>query len=123
MTPALLARAGRGLIILLILCVVAAVWLSWRDVELPGVSEIDDSIKDGEPRHDESDQRVFEITIKGYTYALTRRATYDIAGLVVSQHRGDAFANLYNRIDQPAVGARDVAGVGGSQEGSSAPDP
>lgn len=86
--------AARGLAILFILCVVAAAWLSWRDVELPDVLQIDGAIKGGEPRQEPSDQHVFEITIKGYTYALTRRASYDIAGLVVSQHRGDAFLNL-----------------------------
>jgi hypothetical protein len=107
-----LRLAARGLTILLILCVIGALWLSWRDVALPDVPQIDAAITNGEPAQEWSDQRVFETTIKGYTYALTRRATYDIAGLVVSQHRGDALFNLYHRTDPGNI--KDVCVVWGA---------
>jgi hypothetical protein len=53
----------------------------------------------------------FTTTIKDYTYTLTPRATYDIAGLVVSQHRGDALFNLYHQADPGNI--RDVCVVWG----------
>jgi hypothetical protein len=46
-----------------------------------------------------SDQRVFTVVTKGYTYTITPKATYDISGLVVSQHRGDALFDMYHKAD------------------------
>jgi hypothetical protein len=78
---------------------VGAVYLSFRDVALPDAPLIDPSITQGEPRQESSDLRPFTVTIKGYTYTLTPKASYDISGLVVSQHRGDALFNLYHKAD------------------------
>jgi hypothetical protein len=63
-------------------------------VPLPEPSRIDRRITEAEPIQEASERRAFTTTIKGYTYTLTPRATYAIAGLVVSQHRGDALLNL-----------------------------
>jgi hypothetical protein len=81
------------------LCVIGAIYLSVRDIALPEPSRIDSTITEGQPLQAVSDQRVFTAIIKGYTYTITPRATYDIAGLVVSQHRGDALFNMYHKAD------------------------
>ncbi|HET8531155.1 MAG TPA: hypothetical protein VFO08_08405 [Methylomirabilota bacterium] len=80
----------RYLAVSLLLCVVCAVYLTARDVALPDVSRIDRAIKEAEPRQEASENNAFTTTIKGYTYTLTPRAEYEIAGLVVSQHRSTA---------------------------------
>ena len=92
-------NAQHAVAIGLVLCLVGAVYLSFRDVVLPDAPLIDPSIKQGEPRQESSDLRPFTVTIKGYTYTLTPKASYDISGLVVSQHRGDALFNLYHKAD------------------------
>jgi hypothetical protein len=76
---------------------VGAIYLTVRDVPLPEISRIEGANKEAEPLQAASDGHAFTTTIKGYTYTLTPRATYDISGLVVSQHRGDALFNLYHR--------------------------
>jgi hypothetical protein len=86
-------------------------YLSLRDMPLPEVSRIGSAIKEAEPLQEASDRRAFTTAIKGYTYTLTPRATYDISGLVVSQHRGDARFNLYHQVDPGNI--RDVCVVWG----------
>ena len=80
----------RYLAIALAGCIVGAIYLSFREVALPDVSRIDRTLTEGEPRQEPSAQPAFTALIKGYTYTLVPRATYEISGLVVSQHRGDA---------------------------------
>ncbi len=104
-------RAQNWLAILFVLCVIGAIWLSFRPVALPDAALVDSAIKEGEPLQEASDQRVFTTTIKGYTYTLTPRAAYDISGLVVSQHRGDALFNLYHKADPGNI--KDVCVVWG----------
>ena len=101
----------RYLAVSLLLCVVCAVYLAARDVALPDVSRIDRAIKEAEPRQEASEKDAFTTTIKGYTYTLTPRAAYEIAGLVVSQHRGDALFNLYHQADPGNI--RDICVVWG----------
>jgi hypothetical protein len=83
----------------LVVCVIGAIYLSLRDIALPGASFIDDTLKETEPLQEASDQPAFSAIIRGYTYTLTPKATYDISGLVVSQHRGDAWLNLDHKTD------------------------
>ena len=94
-----------------LLCVVGATYLSLRAVPLPDLARIDRAITEAEPVQGASDRPPFTTTIKGYTYTLTPRATYAIAGLVVSQHRGDALLNLYHQADPGNI--RDVCVVWG----------
>src|SRR5258705_13827551 len=89
----------RYLAVALLLCVVGAGYFSLRAAPLPDPARIDRAITVSEPLQEASDRRPFTTTIKGYTYTLTPRATYAIAGLVVSQHRGDALLNLYHQAD------------------------
>ncbi len=89
----------RCLAVLFVSSVIGAVYLSFRDVALPDASAINDSIKLGEPLQSPTDRAVFTTVIRGYTYTLTPRASYDISGLVVSQHSGDAFLNIYHKAD------------------------
>jgi len=91
--------AQRYLALALAITVVGAVYLSLRDVPLPEASVIDAAVADGEPAQTETDQPAFTAVIDGYTYAITPRASYDIAGLVVSHHRGDALFNMYHAAD------------------------
>src|SRR5262245_33281562 len=79
--------------------VVGAVYLSLRDEPLPEASVIDAALAEGEPVQTATDQAPFTTVIDGYTYAITPRAAYDIAGLVVSHHRGDAWFNMYHAAD------------------------
>ena len=97
--------------ILLLACVICAGYLSVRDVTLPDVASIYSAIKEGEPLQEISDAKPFTTTIKGYTYTLTPKATYDISGLVVSQHRGNAFFNLGHKADPGNI--KDVCVVWG----------
>jgi hypothetical protein len=97
--------------IALVLCVVGAIYLSFRDVALPDASRIDAGIRESEPVQEPSHQRPFVAIIGGYTYTLTPKATYDISGLVVSQHRGDAMFNLYHKADPGNI--KDVCVVWG----------
>lgn len=76
----------RYLAISVLLCAAGATYLSLRDVPLPDPSRIHPAIKETEPLQEARDGAAFTTTIKGYTYTLTPRATYAIAGLVVSQH-------------------------------------
>ena len=94
-----------------LLCAVGAIYLSLRAVPLPDLARIDRAITEAEPVQEVSDRHPFTTTIKGYTYTLTPRATYAIAGLVVSQHRGDALLNLYHQADPGNI--RDVCVVWG----------
>ena len=87
------------LAVVLLACVLAATYLSLREVALPEVTAVDRTIAEGEPHQQVSDARTFTKTIRGYTYTLTPRASYDISGLVVSQHRGDALFNLGHKVD------------------------
>jgi hypothetical protein len=89
----------RCLAILFVSSVIGAVYLSFRDIALPDASVIDDSVKMTEPLQGATDRQVFTTVIKGYTYTLTPRASYDISGLVVSQHSGDALLNIYHKAD------------------------
>src|SRR6266581_1148758 len=82
-----------------VLCSCVATYLSLRDVDLPGPSLIHETIKESEPAQGASARPAFTTVIKGYTYTLTPRAVYDISGLVVSQHRGDALLNLDHKAD------------------------
>jgi hypothetical protein len=95
----------------LILCIVAAFYLSFRHVDLPDGAHIDASIKDSEPFQEATDQPPFAVSIAGHTYTLTPRASYDISGLVVSQHRGAAFTNIYHEADPGNI--KDVCVVWG----------
>lgn len=99
------------LAIALLVCVVGAVHLSLREVPLPDVSHLAPAIMETEPLQEMSEGRPFAIVIKGYTYAITPRATYDISGLVVSQHRGDALFNLGHKVDPGNI--KDVCVVWG----------
>ena len=99
------------LAIALLVCVVGAVHLSLREVPLPDVSHLAPAIMETEPLQEMSDGRPFAIVIKGYTYAITPRATYDISGRVVSQHRGDALFNLGHKVDPGNI--KDVCVVWG----------
>ena len=99
------------LAVALLVCVAGAVYLSLREVALPDVSRIAPAIMDTEPLQEASDGRPFAIVIKGYTYAITPRATYDISGLVVSRHRGDAPFNLGHKVDPGNI--KDVCVVWG----------
>jgi hypothetical protein len=101
----------RYLTVSLLLCLVGAGYLATRDVALPDPSRIDRAIKDAEPLQRASERGAFTTTIEGYTYTLTPRAAYEIAGLVVSQHRGDALFNLYHQADPGNI--RDVCVVWG----------
>lgn len=101
----------RCLSISFVVCVICAIYLSLRDVALPDASLIDRTIKEAEPLQDVSDRRAFTTIIKGYTYTLTPKATYDISGLVVSQHRGDALLNLDHKADPGNI--KDVCVVWG----------
>jgi len=101
----------RYLAVALLLCVVGAGYFSLRAVPLPDPARIDRAITVSEPLQEASDRRPFTTTITGYTYTLTPRATYAIAGLVVSQHRGDALLNLYHQADPGNI--RDVCVVWG----------
>ena len=83
----------------LVVCVMSATYLSLRDIPLPEASFIDDTVKKTEPLQEASNRPVFSAIIKGYAYTLTPKATYDISGLVVSQHRGDAMLNLDHKAD------------------------
>jgi hypothetical protein len=89
----------RYLAIALLACVVGALYLGVRDVDLPEVTRIDRAIKEAEPVQEATGRGTFTTTIKGYVYTLTPRASYDISGLVVSQHRGDALFNLDHGAD------------------------
>src|SRR5262245_39732813 len=91
--------AQRYLALALAITVVGAVSLSLRDVPLPEASVIDAAVADGEPAQTATDQPAFTTVIDGYTYAITPRAAYDIAGLVVSHHRGNAWFNMYHAAD------------------------
>ncbi len=55
--------------------------------------------------------RIIQRSWRSRYYALTPRATYAIAGLVVSQHRGDALLNLYHQTDPGNI--KDVCVVWG----------
>jgi hypothetical protein len=101
----------RSLAIGLLLTVAGAIYFAVRDVPLPEAFRIHRLVTDGEPRQEASDRAPFATTIKGYTYTLTPRARYDITGLVVSQHRGDALFNLYHQADPGNI--RDVCVVWG----------
>jgi len=101
----------RYLAVALLLCGVGAGYFSLRAVPLPDPARIDRAITVSEPLQEASDRRPFTTTITGYTYTLTPRATYAIAGLVVSQHRGDALLNLYHQADPGNI--RDVCVVWG----------
>ena len=101
----------RALTLGLVLAVVGALYFSLREVPLPEPARIDRLIAQGEPVQEASDRAPFTTTIQGYTYRLTPRARYDITGLVVSQHRGDALFNLYHQQDPGNV--RDVCVVWG----------
>ena len=83
----------------MVVCVISAIYLSLQEIALPEASFIEDALKKTEPRQEASNKPVFSAIIKGYRYTLTPRATYDISGLVVSQHRGDALLNLDHKAD------------------------
>jgi len=101
----------RWLAISLVACAIGAIYLSLRNVAPPDASLIDRTIKEAEPLQQLSDGRAFATIIKGYTYTLTPKATYDISGLVVSQHRGDALFNLGHKADPGNI--KDVCVVWG----------
>lgn len=101
----------RYLAISLLLCVVCAIYFALREVSLPEVARIDRTIREAEPLQEVSERAAFTTTIGGYTYTLTPRATYEISGLVVSQHRSDALFNLYHQADPGNI--RDVCVVWG----------
>jgi hypothetical protein len=103
--------AQHALAIALVFCVAAALYLSLRDLPLPDAILIGDTIKESEPIQEVVDQRPFTMTINGYTYTLTPMASYDISGLVVSHHRGDALLNLYHKADPGNI--KDVCVVWG----------
>src|SRR5215470_1495079 len=103
--------AERGLAFALALCVALAIYLSFRDVPLPEASRVDAIVRESEPLQEPSDRRPFAVTIDGYRYTLAPKANYDISGLVVSQHRGDAMWNLYHKADPGNI--KDVCVVWG----------
>lgn len=101
----------RCLVLALIGCVAGAGYLSFREITLPDASAIDPTIKESEPLQEVGAPPAFTTIIEGYTYTLTPRATYEIGGLVVSQHRGDALVNLYHKADPGNI--KDVCVVWG----------
>lgn len=105
--------AQRCLGIVFVVCALCAIYLSSRGVALPDPSLIDAAITTGEPVQQPTDRRPFTTTIKGHTYTLVPRAEYDISGLVVSRHRGDALLNLYHKADPGNI--EDVCVVWGEQ--------
>jgi hypothetical protein len=91
--------AQRCLGIVFVFCALWALYLSFRGVALPDPSLIDAAITASEPVQEPTDRGPFTTGIDGYTYRLVPRAAYDISGLVVSRHRGDALLNLYHKAD------------------------
>ena len=89
----------RCLAIALLACVVGAIYLMVRDADLPEVDRIDRVVKETKPVQEATGRGPFTTTIKDYVYTLTPRASYDIAGSVVSQHRGDALFSLDHAAD------------------------
>jgi hypothetical protein len=89
----------RWLGVALALCITLAIYFSIREIPLPEAALVDRSITGGEPLQEPTAQPPFTTTNKGYTYTLTPRAIYDIAGLVVSQHDGDSLLNLFHKAD------------------------
>jgi len=88
-----------------------------RDLSLPSRYRLARRLADRhdnqetEPVQEASDRPVFTTVIKGYTYTLTPKAIYDISGLVVSQHSGDALLNLDHKADPGNI--KDVCVVWG----------
>lgn len=101
----------RYLAIGLLLAVAGSLYFAIRDVPLPEALRIHRQVTEGEPQQEATNHAPFTTTIGGYTYTLSPRATYDITGLVVSQHRGDVRFNLYHQADPGNV--RDVCVVWG----------
>lgn len=92
-------RAEPWLAIACGLAIVVAAYLSIRDVTLPPPSEIAREIVEGEPRQEPTEEKPFTTVIRGFTYTIVPKATYEISGLVVSRHRGDAWFNMYHATD------------------------
>jgi hypothetical protein len=57
----------RYLAISLALCVIGALYLSFREVALPETSRIDRALTEGEPLQQPSDRPAFTALIEGYT--------------------------------------------------------
>src|SRR5688572_7840900 len=101
----------RALALGLALAVAAAVYLSWREVPLPDPARVEDPIKLRQPIQVASDAPPFAAPIDRLTYRITPRARYELAGVVVSYHRGDALFNMHHA-DDPA-NVQDVCVVWG----------
>jgi hypothetical protein len=91
--------AQRCLGIVFVVCALCAIYLSFRGVALPDPFLVDAAITASEPVQEPTDRRAFTTVIDGYMYTIVPRAAYDISGLVVSRHRGDALLNLYHKAD------------------------
>ena len=91
--------------------VALAIHLSWREIPLPDPSGVEESIKRGQPIQLNSDAAPFAAPIDHVTYVVTPRARYELAGVVVSYHRGDALFNMYHADDPGNV--QDVCVVWG----------
>jgi hypothetical protein len=78
---------------------------------LPDPARVEESIVAGQPIQLASDAPLFSRPIDRFTYAFTPRARYELAGVVVSYHRGDALFNLYHADDPGNV--QDVCVVWG----------
>jgi len=100
-----------GLALGLALAVAAAIYFSSREIPLPDPARVEEPIKIGQPIQVASDAPPFTAPIDHVTYVITPRARYELTGVVVSYHRGDALFNMYHTDDPGNV--QDVCVVWG----------
>src|SRR5262245_8256604 len=88
-----------GLALGLAFALVVASYLSWRAIPLPDPGRVAEPIKLGQPIQVDSAAPPFAAPIGRVTYTITPRARYEVAGVVVSYHRGDALFNMHHADD------------------------
>lgn len=97
--------------IALVITIVLVIWAVWHKPQLPATDYIQDEIVTQMPKQEKMEEKPFTTTLKDYTYTIYPLFSYEQYGLVVSQHAGDSFLNIYHEQDPGNV--KDICVVWG----------
>ena len=97
----------------LIMCAIGCWWMGgFKGVALPDVRQIDQRIYRS-PIQEATSKEAFNVQLDERPYRVQPRFSYDIQGLVVSEHHSDSLLDFYHRMTGDFLNVCDLAMVWG----------
>ncbi len=108
-----LAAKGKWLRLGFLLCLLLGALALWLDDRMPPQAAILPALYQEPLQEAEGVPAPFPVTVKKLTYVVKPLFRYEIAGLVVSQHRSDSLLDIHHRRWQDLLNIKDLCLVWG----------